>query len=128
MSYGHADKIIAAAAGTPAADSPPIDPALYQRDDMREVLAVRDVTALYLALKAAGLTQRQIAELTGQSQSEVSDILAGRRVSSYDVLVRIAGGLRIPRELMGLSYGASSAYCGDEATATDPPEEVNVAM
>ena len=55
MSYGHADKIIAAAAGTPAADSPPIDPALYQRDDMREVLAVRDVTALYLALKAAGI-------------------------------------------------------------------------
>src|SRR5918997_5952871 len=128
MGYGHAHHIIAtaAAAGTPAPSTrPPIDPALYQRDDMREVLAVRDVTALYLALKAAGLTQRQIAELTGQSQPEVSDILAGRRVSSYDVLVRIAGGLRIPRELMGLSFGA--AYGGD-VTVAEPPRGVSAEM
>jgi transcriptional regulator with XRE-family HTH domain len=128
MSYGHADKIIAAAAGTPAANTPPIDLALYSRDDLRRILADRDITALYLALKEAGLTQRRIAELTGMKQSEVSDILAGRRVQGYDVLVRIAQGLRIPRDRMGLSYGASSAYRGDEATATDPPEEVNAAM
>jgi tetratricopeptide (TPR) repeat protein len=36
--------------------------------------------------------------------SEVSEILKGRQVMSYDVLVRIAEGLGIPRGLMGLAY------------------------
>ena len=88
MGYGHADKIARIAAGHPAAGLV-IDPALYWQDDLRRVLAERDIAALYLALKDAGLTQRQIAELTGQSQSEVSEILDGRKVASYDLLVRI---------------------------------------
>ena len=128
MSFGHADRIAAILAGAAAAGSEkttlPIDPALYQRDDVRRILAERDVTALYLALKDAGLTQRRIAELTGQSQSEVSEILKGRRVLSYDVLVRIADRLGIPRVRMGLSYGESDAY-GRGVTATNPPKGVS---
>jgi hypothetical protein len=31
------------------------------------------------------------------SQSEVSEIFSGRQVQSYDVLVRVADGLEIPR-------------------------------
>ena len=128
MSYGHADKIAAITAGTAAAGSekptPPIDPVLCQRDDVRAVLAVRDIAGLYQLLKDAGLTQRTIAELTGQSQSEVSEILAGRKVLSYDVLVRITNGLAIPRGLMGLSFGA---YHG-EGTVASPPEGVDVEM
>ncbi|MEJ7704735.1 MAG: helix-turn-helix transcriptional regulator, partial [Geodermatophilaceae bacterium] len=77
--------------------------------DVRRILTERDIAALYRVLKDEGVTQRTIAALTGQSQSEVSEILAGRRVLAYDVLVRIAAGLGIPRELMGLSHGADSA-------------------
>ena len=126
MSYGHAEKIIAIAAGIrSAANTPPIDPALYRREDMRRILAARDITVLYQVLKDdVRLTQRRIAELTGQSQSEISEILQGRRVLAYDLLVRIAEGLRIPRELMGLSHGA---YRG-EVTVANPPEGVDEDM
>ncbi len=90
---------------------------------MRRILAARDITALYRLLKDdAGVSQRQIAALTGQSQSEVSEILSGRQVKQYETLPRIAEGLGIPRELMGLSYGEHSAYGGDEVTDTDPPD------
>ncbi len=126
--YGHADKIAAIAAGASAAGgekpTPPIDPRLYDRPEVRPILAERNIAGLYRALNDAGVPQRRIAELTGQSQSEVSEILKGRRVLSYDVLVRIADRLGIPRVRMGLSYGGSGAYGGD-VTATNPPEGVS---
>jgi transcriptional regulator with XRE-family HTH domain len=66
--------------------------------------AKRDVSAIFRILNKSGIPQRRIAELVGMSQSEVSEILKGRQVMSYDVLVRIAEGLGIPRGLMGLAY------------------------
>ncbi len=130
MSDGHAGRIAAGAAGTPAAgDTPLIDPMLYQRDDVRRILAAHDIGALYrMLMDDVGITQRTIAQLTGQSQSEVSEILKGRRVLAYDLLVRIAAGLGIPRELMGLSYGENGAYRGDEVPVADPPEGVSAEM
>jgi transcriptional regulator with XRE-family HTH domain len=132
MSYGHADRIAAILAGTtPAAGSekpmPPIDPRLYDRPEVRPILAQHDIAGLYRALNDAGVPQRQIAELTGQSQSEVSEILKGRRVLSYDLLVRITEGLAIPRERMGLSWrgpdgthaGPDGAY-GGQVTVANP--------
>jgi transcriptional regulator with XRE-family HTH domain len=130
MSYGHAEKIAAITAAMAARSEKPtaaVDPTLYRRDDVRAVLAAHDIAGLYQLLKDAGLTQRDIAALTGQSQSEVSEILTGRRVLSYDLLVRITEGLAIPRELMGLSWwgpeashpGPDGAYRG-EVTVTDP--------
>jgi len=128
MSYGHADRIAAILAGTPAAGgekpTPPIDPRLYDRPEVRRILAERDIAGLYRALNDAGVPQRRIAELSGQSPSEVSEILKGRRVLSYDLLVRIADRLGIPRVRMGLSYGESDAYGGD-VTATNPLEGVS---
>lgn len=88
----------------------PIDPALFDRDDVRAVLASRDVGALYRTLTAEGISQRRIAEATGQSQSEVSEIIAGRRVQNYEVLRRVAKGLGIPLTFMGLSCGQDSTY------------------
>jgi Helix-turn-helix domain len=84
-----------------------IDPGVWEQPDMRRVLAAHDISAVYRALRDLGISQRQIAALTGQSQSEVSEILQGRQVRAYDVLVRIAEGLGIPRELMGLSWWAA---------------------
>lgn len=72
----------------------------------RRALAYRDITALYRLLTEAGVSQQQIARLTGQLPSEVSEILKGRKVMAYDVLVRIASGLDVPRGWMGLSYDA----------------------
>jgi predicted XRE-type DNA-binding protein len=61
-------------------------------------LARRDVTTVYRILQKFGVSQRRIATLTEQSQGEVSEIVAGKRqVVSYDVLVRIADGLGVPR-------------------------------
>jgi predicted XRE-type DNA-binding protein len=57
-----------------------IDPVWWERSDMRAALAVRDIGAVYRALREVGISQRQIAALTGQSQSEVSEILTGRQV------------------------------------------------
>ena len=129
VSYGHAHEIAARAAGAPpAVDTPPIDPALYWRDNVRPVLAARDIGVLYLVLKDdAELTQRRIAELTGQSQSEVSEILKGRQVRDVTVLERIAKGLGIPLELMGLSYGEHSAY-GEDSTVAEAPDGVDEDM
>jgi len=44
------------------------------------ILAARDIAGLYRVLKVEGVTQQTIAALTGQSQSEVSELLKGRRV------------------------------------------------
>ena len=126
VGYGHASKLAAITTGTPAVGSekprPPIDPALYRQDDMRRILGERDIAALYRVLKDAGVTQRTIAELTGMAQSEVSEIIKGRHVRAYDVLVRIAEGLGIPREFMGLSYGDSATYA-EEVTVFRPTGE-----
>jgi len=141
MAYGHADKLARIAAGAPAAaDTPATDSTsdarptappwsrLYDREDVRRILGKRDIAALFRVLKEdAGLTQRTIAELVGMSQSEVSDVLKGRQVRDVTVLERIAEGLSIPREYMGLSYGERDAYGGD-VTTTDPPEGVDWEM
>jgi tetratricopeptide (TPR) repeat protein len=93
-----------------------ISPAVWESPTMREALAMRNVAVAYQLLQHTGVSQRRIAALTGQSQSEVSEILAGeRQVMAYDVLVRIADGLSIPRGYMGLAYDAGT----DELVSPD---------
>ena len=79
-------------------------PALWERHDMREALASRDIAAVYRRLQACGVSQRRIAARTGQSAAEVYEILNGRQVMAYDVLVRIADGPGVPRGYLGLAY------------------------
>ncbi|GLW92319.1 hypothetical protein Aglo03_31350 [Actinokineospora globicatena] len=76
----------------------------WEEAEMRAALAAREVSSVYRLLRRTGVSQRQIAAMTGQSQSEVSEILKGRQVMAYDVLARIADGLGIPRGYMGLAY------------------------
>jgi transcriptional regulator with XRE-family HTH domain len=71
---------------------------------MLRALAARDIAALYRHLSTLGISQRRLAGLVGQSQCEICEVLAGRRIGQYDVLVRIADGLGVPRGLMGLAY------------------------
>jgi Helix-turn-helix len=88
-----------------------IDPTVWTRIDVRRALAVRDIGTVYRILQRYGVAQRRIAAMTDQSQSEVSEIIAGRRtVVSYDVLVRIADGLDVPRGWMGLATSVEEGH------------------
>jgi transcriptional regulator with XRE-family HTH domain/tetratricopeptide (TPR) repeat protein len=94
-----------------------LSPERWNDPEMKQILADRDIAAVYRQLRRVGISQRHIAAMTGQSQSEVSEILKGRQVMAYDVLARIADGLGIPRGYMGLAY--------DPVTATSmvgPPD------
>ncbi|MEU3272123.1 helix-turn-helix transcriptional regulator [Saccharomonospora sp. NPDC006951] len=81
-----------------------INPEVWETPEMREALKARNISEVYRQLRKHGVSQRQIAAMTGQSQSEVSEILKGRQVMAYEVLSRIAVGLKIPRGYMGLAY------------------------
>ncbi len=83
-------------------------------------LAARDVGELYRLLGKAGVSQRWTAQLTHQTQSEVSEIRHGRQVRDVGVLERIADGLGVPRAWMGLSYGEHEP---DTATAAEELDE-----
>jgi hypothetical protein len=74
----------------------PLDPAFLDDDDVRAALAARDIGTLYRLLGRLGVTQRRIAQLTGQSQPEVCEILKGRKVRDVWVLERITDGLGTP--------------------------------
>ncbi|MGH3979564.1 MAG: helix-turn-helix domain-containing protein, partial [Pseudonocardiaceae bacterium] len=134
MSYGHAGNLAGEPSKPPGqlpGQPPPgrLDPALLDHPDVRAAAAAHQIGDLYRTLKrVGGVTQRTIGKLTGQSQSEVSDILSGRDVGRYEVLVRICVGLGIPREWMGVSwYGPDGAYAGD-VTVAEPPKGVDSAM
>jgi transcriptional regulator with XRE-family HTH domain len=64
---------------------------------MRRALARRDLKNVYRILQRHGMSQRWIAARTEQSQSEISEILTGRQVINYDLLLRIALGLGLAR-------------------------------
>jgi hypothetical protein len=69
----------------------------YNQPDLRAALAVRDFTTVYRWLKTTKtLTQRQIAALTGQSQSEVAEICKGRRVIAPTLGFRVTLALPQP--------------------------------
>lgn len=87
----------------------PIGPEIWEYTDMRRALANRNISEVYRQLRKSGISQRRIAAMTGQSQSEVSEILKGRQVIAYDVLARICDGLGIPRGYMGLAYSEAMA-------------------
>jgi transcriptional regulator with XRE-family HTH domain len=83
-------------------------------------LADRDIAGLYRLLQRRGVPQRRLALFTEQSQSEISEILGGRRVASYEVLVRIADGLGIPRGAMGLAHTRDRSPATDETGDPGP--------
>lgn len=101
----------------------PIDPCLWERPHMRMALAQHDISEVYRLLGAAGISQRRIAALTGQNQSEISDIGQGRQVQAYALLARIADGLGIPRGYMGLAFTDTLTYRLATTTTMNTPED-----
>jgi transcriptional regulator with XRE-family HTH domain len=92
---------------------------MWEQPAMRAALARRDISAVFRMLTEVGISQRQIAKRTGQSQSEVSAIVQGRQVKGYALLTRIADGLGIPRGWMGL------ACAEDVCSRVSPVEEMD---
>ncbi|WP_216212550.1 helix-turn-helix transcriptional regulator [Amycolatopsis aidingensis] len=101
----------------------PIPQETWDHPEMRDALASREISAIYRILRRHGVSQRQIAAMTGQSQSEVSEILKGRQVMAYDVLARIAVGLGVPRGYMGLAYDEATAVQVRSSAADQQAEE-----
>jgi hypothetical protein len=84
---------------------PPLGPGeLWHRLDVRRALAVHDFSTLFKIMRRYGIPQRRIAVVLECSQSEISEILAGRMVRQYPVLVRYSEGLGVPRSWLGLAY------------------------
>ncbi|MGH3793540.1 MAG: hypothetical protein ACRDSP_01485 [Pseudonocardiaceae bacterium] len=97
---------------------------LWEQPAMRSILTARDVGAVYSALTDAEVSQRQIAQWTGQTQPEVSAILNGRQVCDVRLLERICDRLAIPRpymRLLDIAPGEDGAY-SEEVTVADPAE------
>ncbi|WP_425829273.1 helix-turn-helix domain-containing protein [Streptomyces fractus] len=112
-----------------AATTPgPLASEVLDREDMRRALEEHDFTAVFaLAKKYGGLSQNRIAVLCGLTPGKVSNIINGsQRVTSFDVLCRIADGLRIPGRHLGLA--ARSWERAERAVPQEPePSEVQPA-
>ncbi|WP_239170379.1 DUF5919 domain-containing protein [Actinoplanes xinjiangensis] len=68
---------------------------LWDTDPMLDALAARDIAQLFrLVQRETKVSQSHLGVAVGLSQAQVSEIIGGsRRVSSIDVLTRIASGL-----------------------------------
>jgi len=102
----------------PLTGGPP-GPEVWERPEMRAVLAVRDFGRVFRLLQRIGYSQKRIGALTGQSQSEVCAIIHGRKVVAWDVIERIVRKLQIPPHLAGLACGSCNTAAGtqpDDAT------------
>ncbi|MFD1147879.1 hypothetical protein [Saccharothrix hoggarensis] len=84
-------------------------PEVWDHHEMRDALARRELSLVYRLLRRHGVSNEQIATLTGQSEAEVVEILKGRQVMAYNVLAQIARGLGVPRGYMGLAYDEAVA-------------------
>lgn len=75
-----------------------VPPSLWERADLLDVLARREVGQLFRILqKTTGATQTQIGTATGLTQAQVSEVMSGtRKVTSIEVLARIVSGFDIP--------------------------------
>ncbi|MFE2617403.1 helix-turn-helix domain-containing protein [Micromonospora chalcea] len=72
---------------------------LWSREEMHKALAARDIGAVFrLLARHTGASQTRIGAAVGLEQGYISRIIAGRRVTSIDVLERIADDCGMPDE------------------------------
>ncbi|GID29532.1 hypothetical protein [Paractinoplanes brasiliensis] len=77
---------------------------------IRDFLERRDVTAIFRFLHARGVSYGAIGGLVGISPNRAAEIARNlRQVTAYEVLERVAVGLRIPRAVMGLGHEPTPA-------------------
>src|SRR4051812_47142770 len=104
-----------------------VDPAWWRSGalnarPMPTYLRERDFGAVFRFLRARGWSRASIAAATGLSETRVREISTGRqRVTSYEVLERLADGLQIERGLVGLAYEPDPV--ATELTFAEPADE-----
>ncbi|MGW2701556.1 helix-turn-helix domain-containing protein [Streptomyces sp. NPDC001340] len=83
----------------------PLAPDVLDRDDLKRALAEHDFAAAFALMKKwGGLSQNRIASACQLTPGKVSTIISGQQqVTSFDVICRIADGLRIPGHMVGLA-------------------------
>lgn len=97
------------------------DTAWFDGKPVSEILADRDVSGVLRFLRARGLSRARLAAMTGLSETRVRQISQGRqRVTSYEVLERIADGLSISRPYLGLAAGPEAVPAHGWAGLADP--------
>ncbi|WP_144121046.1 hypothetical protein [Catellatospora sichuanensis] len=86
------------------------DPTWWTRETFEGVpldhfLQKHDLGAIFRFLRSRGFSRHVIAAMAGLSETRIRAISHGtQRVTAYEVLTRVADGLHVPRELMGLSH------------------------
>jgi len=107
---------------TPRSPRPVTPSGFWQRADVTQALASRDIGAfLKVYQQWTGATQTQIATACEVPQSHISHILRGKRqVTSLDMYERFARGLDIPRALLGLAEPAPATETSAVAERTGP--------
>ncbi|MGP3947221.1 helix-turn-helix domain-containing protein [Streptomyces sp. 7N604] len=88
-----------------AATPGPLAADVLDRDDLRRALVEHDFAAAFTLIKKwGGLSQNRIAAACCLTPGKVSTIISGaQQVTSFEVIARIADGLRIPGNLLGLA-------------------------
>jgi hypothetical protein len=83
----------------------PLAPEVLERDDVKRALAEHDFSAAFSLIKKwGGMSQNRIAAACQLTPGKVSTIISGQQqVTSFDVICRIADGLRIPGRMVGLA-------------------------
>jgi hypothetical protein len=79
----------------------------WERDDVRQAVAARNIAAILTLLHRCGASQTQIGNAIDVAQPHVGAIMRGtRKVVAFDLYERIADGLTMPdhaRETLGLA-------------------------
>ncbi|MFF8784198.1 helix-turn-helix domain-containing protein [Streptomyces sp. NPDC015125] len=109
----------------------PLAPDVLSRDDLRRALDEHDFAAAFALIKKwGGLSQNRIASACDLTPGKVSNIISGRhQITSITVIRRIADGLGIPGDLLGLAprpWEAQARHHPSPPPAEDrqPSEEV----
>ncbi|MGW3785682.1 helix-turn-helix domain-containing protein [Micromonospora chokoriensis] len=99
----------------------------WARENVRTAVRVRDIGTLFrLLARHTGASQTRIGAVVGLEQGYVSRVIAGRKVTSIDVLERIADGCGMPDEirmLLGLAPCRQPQHLSPARTRGDVPND-----
>ncbi len=99
---------------------------VLDREDVRHALAEHDFAAAFALFKKwGGLSQNRIASACRLTPGKVSTIISGaQRVTSFEVMCRIADGLHIPGNFLGLAVRPwETTPQHDQQHPPEPPGE-----